>query len=124
MLIHEELTHEIRGAAIEVHRELGPGLLESAYEQCLCHELSRRRIPFQRQLDLPVEYKGLRLDCGYRIDVLVDNKVILELKAVELLAPIHEAQLMTYLKLSKMKVGLLMNFNVTLMKDGIKRIVL
>ena len=124
MLIHEELTHEIRGAAIEVHRELGPGLLESAYEQCLCHELSRRRIPFQCQLDLPVEYKGLRLDCGYRIDVLVDNKVILELKAVELLAPIHEAQLMTYLKLSKMKVGLLMNFNVTLMKDGIKRIVL
>ncbi len=124
MLMYEELTHEIRGAAIEVHKELGPGLLESAYEECLCHELTQRQVRFQRQLELPVEYKGKRLDCGYRMDVVVDNKVILELKAVDALAPIHKAQLMTYLKLSKIKVGLLMNFNVPLMKDGIKRIVL
>jgi GxxExxY protein len=124
MLLYEELTGQIRGAAIEVHRELGPGLLESAYEQRLCYELKSRRIPFQRQLDLPVVYKGLPLDCGYRIDVMVDDSIVLELKAVESLAPIHDAQLMTYLKLSHKKLGLLMNFNVALMKDGIKRIVL
>ena len=124
MLLYEELTGQIRGAAIDVHRELGPGLLESAYEACLCYELKSRGIPFQRQLELPVRYKGLLLDCGYRIDILADDKVILELKAVESLAPIHEAQLMTYLKLSGKRLGLLMNFNVVLMKDGIKRFVL
>ena len=124
MLLYEELSGQIRGTAIEVHRELGPGLLESAYEECLCYELNARGIQFQRQLELPVNYKGLRLDCGYRIDILVENKIILELKSVEALLPIHDAQLMTYLKLSGCKLGLLMNFNVALVKDGIKRFVL
>jgi GxxExxY protein len=124
MLIHEELSRAILGAAIEVHRVLGPGLLESAYEECLCYELGLRKIAFHRQLELPVTYKSLRLDSGYRIDVLVDDKIVLELKSVERLLPIHDAQLMTYLKLSGHKLGLLMNFNVMLMKDGIKRVVL
>jgi GxxExxY protein len=124
MLVYEELSGAVRGAAIEVHRVLGPGLLESAYEACLCHELQLRQIPFQRQIELPVEYNGIALDCGYRIDVLVDEKIVLELKAVETLRPIHEAQLMTYLKLSRKKLGLLINFNVPLLKDGVKRIVL
>ncbi len=123
MLIHEELSSGIRGAAIDVHRTLGPGLLESTYEECLCWELSSRGIAFQRQLALPVNYKGLRLECGYRIDLLVEEKVILELKAVETLLPIHEAQLLTYLKLSSCQLGFLMNFNVEFMKDGIKRLV-
>ena len=124
MLLYEELSGQIRGAAIEVHRELGPGLLESAYEECLCYELNARGVPFQRQWELPVNYKGLRLDCGYRIDILVENKIILELKSVAALLPIHDAQLMTYLKLSGCKLGILINFNVVLVKDGIKRIVL
>lgn len=124
MLLYEELSGQIRGAAIEVHRELGPGLLESTYEECFCFELELRGISFQRQLELPVAYKGRRLDCGYRIDVLVDNKIILELKSVETILPIHEAQLMTYLRLSGFKLGLLMNFNVGLMKDGIRRLAL
>ncbi|MFZ4083646.1 MAG: GxxExxY protein [Pirellula sp.] len=124
MLIYEELSGQIRGAAIEVHRELGPGLLESAYEECLCFELRSRGIAYDRQLELPVKYKGLQLDCGYRIDVLVEKKIVLELKSVESLLAIHEAQLMTYLKLSGCKLGMLMNFNVVLMKDGMKRIVL
>jgi GxxExxY protein len=124
MLIYEELSGQIRGAAIEVHRELGPGLLESAYEECLCYELRSRGIAYDRQLELPVKYKGLQLDCGYRIDVLVEKKIVLELKSVESLLAIHEAQLMTYLKLSGCKLGMLMNFNVVLMKEGMKRIVL
>jgi GxxExxY protein len=124
MLIYEELSGQIRGAAIEVHRELGPGLLESAYEECLCYELRSRGIAYDRQLELPVKYKGLQLDCGYRIDVLVEKKIVLELKSVESLLAIQEAQLMTYLKLSGCKLGMLMNFNVVLMKDGMKRIVL
>jgi GxxExxY protein len=124
MLIYEELSGQIRGAAIEVHRELGPGLLESAYEECLCYELRSRGIAYDRQLELPVKYKGLQLDCGYRIDVLVEKKIVLELKSVESLLVIHEAQLMTYLKLSGCKLGMLMNFNVVLMKEGMKRIVL
>jgi len=124
MLLYEELTGEIVGAAIEVHRALGPGLLESAYEECLCREFELRRVRFQRQIALPVSYRGLQLDCGYRMDLVVEEKVVLEIKAVESLAPIHEAQLMTYLKLSGLRAGLLMNFNVVLMKDGIKRIVL
>lgn len=124
MLIHEQLSGVILGAAIEVHRELGPGLLESTYEECLCHELSGRGVPFQRQLVLPVNYKSLRLDCGYRVDILVDDKIILELKSVDRMLPIYHAQLTTYLKLSGCRLGLLMNFNVAVLKDGIKRIVL
>jgi GxxExxY protein len=124
MLLYEELSGQIRGAAIEVHRELGPGLLESAYEECLCYELRSRGIAFDRQLELPVKYKGLQLDCGYRIDVLVEKKIVLELKSVDSLLAIHDAQLMTYLKLSGCKLGMLMNFNVVLMKDGMKRLVL
>jgi GxxExxY protein len=110
--------------AIEVHRELGPGLLESAYEECLCYELSQAGLSFQRQLPLPVRYKQVRLDCGYKIDVVVEQKLILELKTVEKLLPIHEAQLLTYLKLSGVKTGLLINFCTPLIKDGLKRIVL
>ena len=123
MLIYEELTHEIRGAAIEVHRELGPGLLESAYEECLCRELSLRGVTFRRQVSLPVTYKGIKLDCGYKLDIVVEEKIVLELKSVEQTTPLHEAQLLTYLRLSGKKVGLLMNFNTVLMKDGIKRMV-
>jgi len=118
-----ELSNKIVGAAIEVHRSLGPGLLESTYEGCLCHELSLNQIPFERQALLPVVYKGNRLDCGYRVDIIVDRKVILELKSVADIQPIHKAQLLTYLKLSGLKLGLLLNFNVVLMKDGIKRFV-
>lgn len=124
MLLHEELTSRILGAAIEVHRVLGPGLLESAYEKCLCRELELARIPFQRQAPLPVVYKGINLDCGYDMDVVVDGKVVLELKAVERVLPIHEAQLLTYLKLGGYQVGLLINFNVPVLKDGVKRLVL
>jgi GxxExxY protein len=124
MLIHEELTHEIRGAVVEVHRHLGPGLQESAYEICLCRELSSRRMSFERQVALPVEYKGVKLDCGYRLDIIVKSKVVLELKSVEQLTSIHEAQLLTYLKLSGLPVGLLINFNVAVVKDGIRRLVL
>ena len=120
-MVVNELTKEIIGAAIEVHRVLGPGLLESAYEQCLCRELTLRKIPFERQVYLPVEFKGLRLDCGYRIDLLVARRVVLEIKAIESLLPIHEAQLLTYLRLGGWKVGLLINFNVTVLKDGIRR---
>ena len=118
-----QLSNQIIGAAIEVHRFLGPGLLESAYEICLCQELTIRNIPFERQVQLPVDYKGLKLDAGYRIDILVDQLVIVELKAVEILAPIHEAQLITYLKLRQLWLGLLINFNVPVLRQGIKRIV-
>jgi GxxExxY protein len=121
MLHLEELTEAIIGAAIEVHRHLGPGLLESAYEQCLCHELTARNISFKRQVEMPVQYKGALVDCGYRIDILVEDAVILELKAVDKIIPIHEAQVMTYMKLSGKKVGILMNFNTRMMKDGIVR---
>ncbi|MEZ6071796.1 MAG: GxxExxY protein [Pirellulales bacterium] len=124
MYVLAELTGEICAAAIDVHRHLGPGLLESAYEQCLCHELSQRRLTFQRQVSLPVVYKGIRLNSGYVLDVVVENQVVLELKSVERVEPVHEAQLLTYLKLSGKKVGMLLNFNVELMKDGITRRVL
>ncbi|MCH7688826.1 MAG: GxxExxY protein [Planctomycetes bacterium] len=124
MLIFEELTNEIIGSAIEVHKELGPGLLESAYQACMCHELNLRKIPFRQQIDLPVKYKGIHLDCGYRIDMLVEEKVVVEFKAVTEMIPIYEAQLLTYLKLSRCKVGLLINFHVSVLKDGIKRKVL
>lgn len=119
-----QITEAIIGAAIEVHRALGPGLLESAYEECLCYELDLRKISFERQQPLPVEYKGHLLDCGYRMDLLVNDKVVVEMKAVEKLLPIHEAQLLTYLKLGGWKVGLLINFNVPVLKEGICRMVL
>jgi len=117
----DELSNRIIGGAIEVHRHLGPGLLESTYELCLCKELSLRSISFQRQAPLAVAYKGLLLDCGYRLDHLVEGLVIVELKAVEKLERIHEAQLLTYLRLANLWLGLLINFNVEVLKDGIKR---
>jgi GxxExxY protein len=117
------LTEQIIGSAIAVHKELGPGLLELAYEQCLCHELSLRGIAFRRQVDLPVTYKGVKLDCGYKMDVVVEDSVVVELKTVEKLLPVHGAQLLTYLKLYRRPVGLLINFNVPVLKDGLKRIV-
>jgi GxxExxY protein len=118
-----KLSSKIIGAAIEVHQILGPGLLESAYEECLCKELNLRDISYERQKILPLEYKGDKLDCGYRLDVVAENSIILELKACEEIEPIHKAQLLTYLKLSKLSLGLLLNFNVPLMRDGIVRIV-
>jgi len=123
-LIHEATTGGIIAAAVEVHRELGPGLLESAYQSSLCRELALRGVAFQTEVELPVDYKGIHLDCGYRIDLLVENKVAVELKSVEKLLPIHQAQLLTYLRLSKMRVGLLINFNVRVLRDGVIRRVL
>ena len=120
----DQLSHRVIGCALEVHKHLGPGLLESAYEQCLAHELSLAGIPFKIQHPLPVAYKGVKLDCGYRIDLLADDKIILELKSAEKLLGIHEAQLLTYMKLAGVSVGFLMNFNVKYLKDGIKRMVL
>jgi len=119
-----DLTYETIGAAIEVHRALGPGLLESAYRMCLCRELSLRGINFQKELSLPVEYKGVRLDCGYRVDLLVAELVVVEIKTVEALSPVHDAQLLTYLRLGGWKVGLLVNFNVAVLRDGIHRRIL
>jgi GxxExxY protein len=119
-----ELTYATIGAAIEVHRTLGPGLLESSYRECLCKELMLRGINFRRECGLPLQYKGMLLDCGYRIDVLVDNLVVVEIKSVGALAPIHDAQLLTYLRLGGWKVGLLINFNEVVLKDGIHRRIL
>ncbi len=116
-----KITHAVIGAAIEVHRHLGPGLLESAYDECLDREMTIRGIPFERQYPLPVEYKGVRLDCGYRLDYLVARQVVLELKAIEGVLPIHEAQLLTYLQLGGWYAGLLINFNVEVLKNGIIR---
>ena len=118
-----ELSSKIIGAAIEVHKTLGPGLLESAYEECLCHELSLRGLSFERQKPLSVTYKKKKLDCGYRLDLVVEKAIILELKSCEKIEEIHKAQLLTYLKLSGLKLGLLLNFNVPVMRDGIVRIV-
>jgi GxxExxY protein len=120
----DTLTDSVIGAAIEVHRALGAGLLESAYEECLCHELECRSLGFARQVALPVRYKAISLDCAYRMDVVVENQLILELKAVDKLLPIHDAQLLTYLRLSGLRTGLLMNFNVPVLKDGLKRMML
>ena len=119
-----ELTEAIIGAAMEVHRALGPGLLESIYEMCLCRELSIRGIPFERQVLIPVEYKGVKLDCGYRADIVVDGTTLVEIKAIDSLLPIHDAQLLSYLKLGGWKIGLLINFNVELLKNGLRRRVL
>jgi GxxExxY protein len=119
-----DISGRIIGAAIEVHRILGPGLLESAYEQSLAYELSLRQIPFERQQALPLNYKGVPLDCGYRLDFLVAGTVVVEIKAIEALLPIHQAQLLSYLKLGGWKLGLLINFHAPLLRDGIKRVVL
>jgi GxxExxY protein len=116
-----QITSAVIGAAIEVHRHLGPGLLESAYDECLGREMTLRAIPFERQYPLPVEYKGIRLDCGYRLDYLVAKQVVLELKSVETILPVHEAQLLTYLQLGGWYAGLLINFNVEILKNGITR---
>ena len=118
-----ELTEKIIGAAIEVHKMLGPGLLESVYEDCFCKELGIQDMPYKRQVSLPLDYKGLRLESGYRVDVLVTDAVVVEIKAVESILPIHEAQLLTYLKLGGWKVGLLINFNVANLTQGIRRLV-
>jgi len=115
------ITERIIEAAIEVHKVLGPGLIESAYEECLCRELALRGIGVERQLPLPVEYKGARLDCAYRVDLLVEQSVVVEIKSVSSIEPIHEAQLLTYLKLGGWKLGLIVNFNVPVLKDGIRR---
>jgi len=119
-----EITQQIIGAAIAVHRALGPGLLESAYQECLCRELTLRGIPLERQVPIPLEYRGIQLGCGYRLDILVAGSVVVEVKAIEAIAPIHEAQLLTYLRLGGWHIGLLINFNVVVLKDGIRRRVL
>lgn len=124
MLLDEELTEQVIGAAIEVHRTLGPGLLESSYEACLAYELELRGLRIARQLPLPIVYKKVHLDEGYRLDLVDEDQVVIELKHVEKLLPIHEAQLITYLKLSGKRVGLVVNFNVRVLKDGILRRVL
>ncbi len=116
-----EITHEIIGAAIEVHKLLGPGLLESAYEAYLCREFAIRKIGFQKQKPVPLVYKDIKLDCGFRVDLLVEKRIVVELKSVDALAPIHEAIMLTYLRLSGHKLGLLINFNVSVLKDGIRR---
>jgi GxxExxY protein len=118
-----DITHELIGAAIEVHKRLGPDLLESAYEECLAHELHLRKLRVDRQLGVPVVYKETKLDCGYRLDLLVEGRVVVELKSIEGLAPIHEAIILTYLRLSGRKVGLLINFNVAILKDGVRRFI-
>jgi GxxExxY protein len=119
-----QLTHEIIGASIEVHRTLGPGLLESAYRKCLRRELLLRGIPYRKEYPLPLEYKGIRLECEYRVDILVGGVVAVEVKSVQALAPVHDAQLLTYLRLGGWPVGLLINFNVVVLKDGIHRKIL
>ena len=124
-LVHNQaLTERVIGLAIDVHRILGPGLLESAYEECLCSELRRAGISHVRQKPLPVIYKDVQLDCGYRMDLVVDGQLIVEIKTVERVLPIHEAQILTYLRLSGCKIGLLMNFNSVRLKDGLRRFVL
>ncbi len=120
----DELSGKVIGCALEVHKQLGPGLLESAYERCLSYELLGAGIQHIAQKELPIDYKGTKLDCGYRVDLLVDDALIVELKVVEKLLPIHEAQILTYMRLAGVKTGLLMNFNVARLKDGIKRFVL
>ena len=120
----DDLSNRVIGCALEVHKHLGPGLLESAYAQCLAHELSAAAIPFKLEQSIPVNYKGTLLDCGFRADIVVDDTLIIELKSVQKLLPIHEAQLLTYMKLAKIKTGLLMNFNVQMLRDGLKRLVL
>jgi GxxExxY protein len=121
---NDRLTEKVIGLAIEVHRQLGPGLLESAYEECLCLELQEAGLAFRRRAPLPITYKSVRLDCGYRLDLLIEDQLILELKSVEGLLPIHEAQVLTYMKLSGVRTGLLLNFNSAVLKNGIRRLML
>lgn len=118
------MTKTIIGCALEVHKALGPGLLESAYEECLSYELINAGLRIERQRAVPVIYKEIMLDCGYRIDILVENSVVIELKTVEVFNPVHEAQILTYMKFASMRIGLLINFNVTLLKNGIRRFIL
>lgn len=120
----DNLSNRVIGLAIEVHKELGPGLLENTYKQCLAYELSQIQIKFLLEVELPVQYKEISVSCGYRIDLLIENKLIVELKSVDEVHPIHEAQLLTYMKLVKIRIGLLMNFNEKILKNGIKRFVL
>lgn len=124
MLVLHEVTQQVIGAAIDVHRNTGPGLLESAYEECLCFELREKGLEIQRQQPVPIIYKKIKLDCGYRIDILVNRSIVVELKSVDALAPVHEAQMLTYLRFSGKKVGLLINFNVKILKDGLRRYIL
>ena len=119
----KELSDAIIGAAIEIHRSLGPGLLEAVYEECLARELTLRMIPFERQKPIPLVYKDLKLECGYRLDFLVRNRIIVEIKSIEAIAPVHESVMLTYLRLSQSPLGLLINFNVPILKDGIRRFV-
>jgi GxxExxY protein len=124
-LSHESgLGERVIGLSIDVHRHLGPGLLESAYEECLCFELKQAGIGYQRQVALPIVYKDVRLDCGYRMDIVVQNQLIIEIKAVDRILPVHEAQMLTYLRLSRLRAGLLLNFNNVVLKDGLRRFVL
>ena len=122
--IHDPVSKKVIGCAIEVHKHLGPGLLESAYERCLAFELQHYGIAFRQQVPLPVSYKGIELDCAYRMDLVVDEYLVLEINSVESLLPIHDAQILTYLKLSRLKLGLLLNFNTALLRDGIRRFAL
>jgi GxxExxY protein len=124
MLIAEELTQRIIGLAIEVHRNTGRGLLESVYEQCLCFELRQADLPFERQVGIPVLYKGIVFDEGFRADILVDRKVIIEIKSVAAIQPAHESQLLTYLRMSGIQIGLLLNFNASRLTDGLRRLVI
>lgn len=119
-----DITGEIIGAAIEVHKILGPGLLESAYEECLSYELMQRGLKIERQKPVPIVYKEIKLECGYRMDIIVENQVIVELKAQDVILPVHEAQVLTYLRFAQKKIGLLINFNVTVLKNGIRRFIL
>ena len=120
----DPLTDQVIGLAIKVYRQLGSGLLESAYEQCLCHEFANANMSFERQKSIGIDYKGTKLNCGFRADLIVENKLLIELKAIERILPIHEAQLLTYMKLSEIGTGLILNFNTKVLKDGIKRMVL
>jgi GxxExxY protein len=121
---HEAITQTIIGSAISVHRALGPGLLESSYERCLCHELAKRGVPFKRQVPIPIEYDGVKLACAYRVDLIVADLVVVELKAIDTLRPIHKAQLLTYVRHARKNVGLLFNFSERTLKEGIVRVVL
>jgi GxxExxY protein len=124
VLVEEELTSQVIGAAIEVHRHLGPGLLESAYRACLLRELVSQGLSVEQEVAVPIQYKGVQLDCGYRLDLLVADRLVVELKAVERLEPVHTAQVMSYLRLAGYRLGLLLNFHVPVLKDGIRRIIL
>lgn len=123
-MLFEDLSKKIIGAAIEVHKMLGPGMLESAYEECLCYELKLRDLNYERQVPVPIIYKEIKLECGYRIDIIVENKIVLELKSIECFNPVHEAQILTYMRFAEKRLGLLINFNVTKLTSGLKRYIL